>query len=108
MKVKELSIQVLAVVKNDITKLAQVRQSRLQTAGEVNYLGDPQYLGVISVRIDLSSMDAPDPANLFYGYLFALECYMLETLKVEDSRKTENSSNDIDNQQETTRNCGFL
>lgn len=49
---------------------AQVRQSRRQTAGEVNFLGDPQYLGVISVRIDLSHMDAPDPQNLFYGFVF--------------------------------------
>lgn len=49
---------------------AQVRQSRRQTAGEVNFLGDPQYLGVISVRIDLSHMDAPDPQNLFYGWVF--------------------------------------
>ncbi len=49
---------------------AQVRQSRKQTIGEVNFLGDPQYLGVISVRIDLSHMDAPDPANLFYGWVF--------------------------------------
>jgi len=49
---------------------AQVRQSRRQIAGTVNFLGDPQYLGVISVRIDLSHMDAPDPANLFYGFVF--------------------------------------
>jgi len=49
---------------------AQVRQSRRQTPGTVNFLGDPQYLGVISVRIDLSSMDAPDPQNLFYGWVF--------------------------------------
>ena len=49
---------------------AQVRQSRRQTPGQINFLGDPQYLGVISVRIDLSSMDAPDPQNLFYGWVF--------------------------------------
>ena len=49
---------------------AMVRQSRRQTRGEVNFLGDPQYLGVISVRIDLSHMDAPDPQNLFYGWVF--------------------------------------
>jgi len=49
---------------------AQVRQSRRQTVGDVNFLGDPQYLGVISVRIDLSFMDAPDPQNLFYGWVF--------------------------------------
>lgn len=49
---------------------AMVRQSRRQTAGEVNFLGDPQYLGVISIRIDLSHMDAPDPTNLFYGWVF--------------------------------------
>jgi hypothetical protein len=49
---------------------AQVRQSRRQTAGVVNFLGDPQYLGVISVRIDLSHMDAPDPQQLNYGFVF--------------------------------------
>lgn len=49
---------------------AQVRQSRKQTSGQVNFLGDPQYLGVISVRLDLSHMDAPDPQNLFYGWVF--------------------------------------
>ncbi len=31
---------------------AQVRESRRQTAGTINVLGDPQYLGVMSVRID--------------------------------------------------------
>ncbi len=49
---------------------ARVRQSRMQTAGEINFLGDPQYLGVMSMRIDLSHMDAPDPQNLFYGWVF--------------------------------------
>lgn len=49
---------------------AQVRESRRQLPGTVNILGDPQYLGVLSVRIDLSHMDAPDPANLFYGWVF--------------------------------------
>jgi len=49
---------------------AQVRQSRRQTAGTINFLGDPQYLGVISVRIDLSHMDAPDPQQLYYGFVF--------------------------------------
>lgn len=49
---------------------AQVRESRRQTPGTINVLGDPQYLGVMSVRIDLSHMDAPDPSNLFYGWVF--------------------------------------
>jgi hypothetical protein len=49
---------------------AQVRESRRQTKGTINVLGDPQYLGVLSVRIDLSHMDAPDPTNLFYGWVF--------------------------------------
>jgi hypothetical protein len=49
---------------------AQVRESRRQLSGTINVLGDPQYLGVMSVRIDLSHMDAPDPSNLFYGWVF--------------------------------------
>lgn len=49
---------------------AQARESRRQTVGTINVLGDPQYLGVLSVRIDLSHMDAPDPQNLFYGWVF--------------------------------------
>lgn len=49
---------------------AQVRISKKQTSGTVNVLADPQFLGVISVRVDLSVMDAPDPQNLYYGWLF--------------------------------------
>lgn len=49
---------------------AQFRISKMQSVGTVNCLADPQFLGVISVRIDLSVMDAPDPTNLFYGWVF--------------------------------------
>lgn len=49
---------------------AQIRISKKQTVGTVNVLADPQFLGVISVRVDLSVMDAPDPQNLYYGWLF--------------------------------------
>jgi hypothetical protein len=49
---------------------AQFRISKKQTLGSINCLADPQFLGVISVRIDLSVMDAPDPTNLYYGWVF--------------------------------------
>jgi hypothetical protein len=63
---------------NDIGDIwgAQVRQSRRQTVGEVNLLGDPQYLGVISVRIDLSHMDEhkrPCKSLLYAGNLKSIE-----------------------------------
>jgi hypothetical protein len=67
---------------------AQVRQSRLQTAGETNYLGDPQYLGVISVRIDLSHMDSPDPQNLFYGWVFFEALGIAQLIGVGSSQST--------------------
>lgn len=63
----------------------------------------PQYLGVISIRIDLSHMDAPDPANLFYGYTYALECYMLETPAKPLVRAERKNLKGRDNQQETFR-----
>lgn len=67
---------------------AQVRQSRRQTAGEVNFLGDPQYLGVISVRIDLSHMDAPDPQNLYYGWVFFEALGVAQLIGVGSSQAT--------------------
>lgn len=51
---------------------AQVRESRRQTPGTINTLGDPQYLGVMSVRIDLSHMDGnkrPCKTELYAGTL---------------------------------------
>jgi len=48
---------------------AQFRISKMQTVGTVNCLADPQFLGVISIRTDLSSMDAPDPVNLQFGWV---------------------------------------
>ena len=51
---------------------AQVRISRQQTIGTVNVLGDPQFLGVISVRVDLSQMDwwcSPFKTLLYAGNL---------------------------------------
>jgi hypothetical protein len=48
---------------------AQFRVSKMQTVGTVNVLADPQFLGVISIRTDLSSMDAPDHVNLQFGWV---------------------------------------
>lgn len=48
---------------------AQVRVSKKLTAGEMLLAASPEYLGVISVRIDLSQMDAPVPELLQYGWL---------------------------------------
>jgi len=67
---------------------AQVRQSRFQTPGDVNFLGDPQYLGVISVRIDLSHMDAPDPQNLYYGWVFFEALGVAQLIGVGSSQAT--------------------
>ncbi len=48
---------------------AQLRVSKKLTAGEMLLAASPEYLGVISVRIDLSQMDAPAPEILQYGWL---------------------------------------
>jgi len=49
-----------------------IKRMKIQSAliGNNKLTQRPQYLGVISVRIDLSHMDAPDPQNLFYGWVF--------------------------------------
>lgn len=49
---------------------AQVRVSKKITAGKVYATADPDFLGVISVRIDLDQMDAPDPQFLQLGWVF--------------------------------------
>lgn len=49
---------------------AQLRISKKQTENEVLVLGDPEFLGVISVRIDLDQMEAPKPELLHYGWVF--------------------------------------
>jgi len=48
---------------------AQIRISKKQDASEVLFAASPEYLGVISVRIDLSQMDSPMPEQLQYGWL---------------------------------------
>ncbi len=48
---------------------AQVRISRKLTKKEVMVTASPEYLGVISVRIDLSQMDAPVSELLQYGWI---------------------------------------
>jgi hypothetical protein len=48
---------------------AQIRVSKKLTSGEILLCASPEYLGVISVRIDLSQMDSPVPELLQYGWL---------------------------------------
>lgn len=48
---------------------AQVRVSKKEVDGEILLAASPEYLGVISVRIDLSQMDAPNPELLQYGWV---------------------------------------
>lgn len=48
---------------------AQVRTSRLIQSKEFLAVASPEYVGVFSVRIDLSQMDAPLAENLQYGWL---------------------------------------
>jgi hypothetical protein len=48
---------------------AQVRVSKKQTTSEALLTASPEYVGVMSVRIDLSQMDAPAPELLQYGWL---------------------------------------
>jgi len=49
---------------------AQIRISKIVTAKKVYALADPEFLGVISVRIDLDTMEANQPENLMYGWVF--------------------------------------
>jgi hypothetical protein len=44
--------------------------SKLMPTNRVLTLGDPEFLGVISVRIDLDQMEAPSPVHLEYGWVF--------------------------------------
>ncbi len=48
---------------------AQVRTSKLIQSREFLAVASPEYVGVFSVRIDLSQMDAPLAENLQYGWL---------------------------------------
>lgn len=48
---------------------AQVRISKKEADNEIILAASPEFLGVISVRIDLSQMDAPNPELLQYGWV---------------------------------------
>lgn len=48
---------------------AQIRLSKKLQTQEMMFTASPEYLGVISVRIDLSQMDAPMPELLQYGWV---------------------------------------
>lgn len=47
-----------------------MRTSFLLDAGDVFVVAEPQYFGVISVRVDLNVWEAPDPQLIQYGWLF--------------------------------------
>lgn len=49
---------------------AAIRITKIQTEGRILVLADPEFLGVISVRIDLDQMEAPNPDLLEYGWVF--------------------------------------
>lgn len=49
---------------------ASIRLSKIQTQGTVHVLADPEFLGVLAVRIDLDQMEAPNPQKLQYGWVF--------------------------------------
>ncbi|GAG42060.1 unnamed protein product, partial [marine sediment metagenome] len=49
---------------------AAFRITKMATTGQVLIVGDPEFVGVISVRIDLDQMDAPDPDHIRYGWVF--------------------------------------
>ncbi len=49
---------------------AAIRITKIQTQGEILVLADPEFLGVIPVRIDLDQMEAPNPDILQYGWVF--------------------------------------
>jgi hypothetical protein len=49
---------------------ASIRLSKIQTVGTVFVLADPEFLGVLAVRIDLDQMEAPNPQKLQYGWVF--------------------------------------
>jgi len=47
-----------------------VRISKKATKNRVLVLADPEFLGVVSVRIDLDQMEAPDPRFIHFGWVF--------------------------------------
>lgn len=47
---------------------ASIRITKIQTVGEILVLADPEFLGVMSVRVDLDQMEAPNPGLLQYGW----------------------------------------
>jgi hypothetical protein len=49
---------------------AEIRISKLVTQSYIYALADPEFLGVLAVRIDLASMDANDAENLMHGWSF--------------------------------------
>jgi len=49
---------------------AQLRISKKQTQGRIHFCAGPEFLGVISVRIDLDQMDAPMGELLQFGWVF--------------------------------------
>ena len=48
---------------------ASIRISKKLTSGEIMLTASPEYLGVLSVRIDLSQMDSPVSELLQYGWV---------------------------------------
>lgn len=49
---------------------AQLRTSRKLEPGAIYCLADPEFLGVLSIRLDLDQMDAQDPENILLGWIF--------------------------------------
>lgn len=49
---------------------AAIRISKIQTEGRLFVLSDPEFLGVLAVRIDLDQMESPNPELLQYGWVF--------------------------------------
>ena len=49
---------------------SRIRTSYLVSPGKVYGIAEPQYSGVLSVRIDLNVWDAPHQQNIEYGWLF--------------------------------------
>lgn len=49
---------------------AAIRITKLQSEGSILVIADPEFVGVIPVRIDLDVMEAPNPDKLQYGWVF--------------------------------------
>ncbi len=47
-----------------------IRITKKAEFGRILACADPEFLGVISVRIDLDQMEAPKPERLQYGWVF--------------------------------------